>query len=542
MFYSGSTKDYLGIYCVLIMSDNDGVTWTEPIAAAYDGEDTRCYDPCIWTDPLGRLWFFWAVMPKHAVWASLCNDPDACKLAWSAPFKIGSDVMMNKPTVLTTGEWLFPIAVWNENVYINKELKTRSKDKRSLVYRTIDNGKSFRKIGGAEVPCRSFDEHMILELKNGILMMCVRTTKGIGRSFSYDGGYSWTPGISHWLSGPCTRFFIRRLSSGNVLLVNHYKFKGRNNLTAMISDDECETWKGFLMIDERDDVSYPDAVESEEGYIYIIYDHKRGSYLDSLEKVMKCEREILMAKITEEDILSGKPVKPQSRLMCIVSKLGKYNGSVRNPYSAHIMYSLDEYVNNLLEIERPEEIVDKIFIDYGRLCLSFNQEDTDNLDKLVENLIGEAGKGNTDGKSHIIREIVNTLRQAYVSKNDDKDASDYLQERILKIIQRDIKREVFQLADVASELKISKYYMCHLFKRKTNTSIINYRNSIRISFAKRLLISTDLPITDICMQTGFKDCSYFTKWFHKCESITPLNYRKLNKKPVENNGNNSLNL
>ncbi len=335
VFYSGNIKECPGNYCVLLMSDNDGLTWTEPIAAAYDGENSRCYDPCVWTDPLGRLWFFWAVMPKHAVWASLCNDPDAGKLDWSAPFKIGSDVMMNKPTVLTAGEWLFPIAVWNDNVFISKELETKSKDKRSFVYCSADNGSSFNKIGGAEVPYRSFDEHMILELKNGTLMMCVRTINGIGRSFSYDGGFSWTPGEPHWLDGPCTRFFIRRLSSGNVLLVNHYKFKGRNNLTAMISDDECETWKGFLTIDERDAVSYPDAVESEEGFIYIIYDHRRGANQESMEEVMKCEREILMAKITEEDILSGKPVNPQSRLKCVVSKLGKYNGPIRDPYSKH---------------------------------------------------------------------------------------------------------------------------------------------------------------------------------------------------------------
>ena len=32
-------------------------------AADYD-KDHRCFDPCIWLDPLGRLWFVWAVMEK----------------------------------------------------------------------------------------------------------------------------------------------------------------------------------------------------------------------------------------------------------------------------------------------------------------------------------------------------------------------------------------------------------------------------------------------------------------------------------------------
>ena len=35
------------------------------------------------------------------------------ELVWSDVKYIANDVMMNKPTVLSTGEWLFPLAVWN---------------------------------------------------------------------------------------------------------------------------------------------------------------------------------------------------------------------------------------------------------------------------------------------------------------------------------------------------------------------------------------------------------------------------------------------
>jgi hypothetical protein len=43
----------------------------------------------------------------------------------------------------------------------------------------------------------------------------------------------------------------------------------------MISEDELKTRKGFLILDERNDVSYPDGVEASDGYIYIIYDRER---------------------------------------------------------------------------------------------------------------------------------------------------------------------------------------------------------------------------------------------------------------------------
>lgn len=71
VLYSGGTKEEFGNYCALITSDDDGLTWSEPVAVAYNGPASRCYDPCLWMDMLGRLWFIWSIMPEHAVYASL---------------------------------------------------------------------------------------------------------------------------------------------------------------------------------------------------------------------------------------------------------------------------------------------------------------------------------------------------------------------------------------------------------------------------------------------------------------------------------------
>ena len=94
-----------------------------------------------------------------------------------------------------------------------------------------------------------------------------------------------------------------------MLLVNHHDFVGRNNLKAMVSDDEGATWKGFLLLDERTPVTYPDMTEDDEGNIYVTYDFGRFD-----------EREILMAKITEADILAGEIVSPTSYLKRVVNR------------------------------------------------------------------------------------------------------------------------------------------------------------------------------------------------------------------------------
>jgi len=115
-FYSGGTKEDIGNYAMLVVSD-DGVNFSEPVAVVYK-ENYRCFDPCLWMDPLGRLWFTWSMMPEHGTYAVICDDPDADELKWSDMFFVGHDVMMNKPTVLSTGEGFFPIDVWNDGIRV----------------------------------------------------------------------------------------------------------------------------------------------------------------------------------------------------------------------------------------------------------------------------------------------------------------------------------------------------------------------------------------------------------------------------------------
>jgi hypothetical protein len=327
-FYSGGQIEEPGNYVLLKMSDDDGFTWSDIIAVCDPKAPRRTFDPVLWTDPQGRLWWFWSQCEgeqwdgKGGVWYARCDRPDDDKLLWTEPICFANGVMMNKPTVLRDGNWLFPCAVWNydrKNVIEN--------ERKSNVYLSADKGQTFVLYGQADVPERSCDEHMVLELRDQRLLMLVRTGYGIGKSYSYDGGKTWTQGEDSGIKGPCSRFFIRRLKSGRILLVNHYMFSdapfpnNRNNLTAMLSEDEGDTWKGFLMLDERDFVSYPDGTEDENGYIYIIYDHERGCRYDKNTDYSLLAKEILMAKITEADILAGKLISKESRLRVIVDKL-----------------------------------------------------------------------------------------------------------------------------------------------------------------------------------------------------------------------------
>ena len=323
-FYSGSYSEYLGNYCLIVKSEDDGRTFSEPIAVAYAGEEKRTYDPCLWIDPLGRLWFFWGVMPDNRVYFSICNDPDADKLSFGDVRSLGYGVMLNKPTVRKNGDWLFPSAVWEHSLNLDSLGCTldSTPPTGAHVYRSQDVGGSFALIGTALGDKRSFDEHMILEKADGRLTMYLRTAYGIGLSDSDDGGITWTPVYESGIPNPTSRIHIRRLRSGRVLMINHFNFTRRSHLTALLSEDDGKTFPYRLLLDERSNVSYPDLAEAEDGTLYAVYDRERGAVYSKNVNYEHSAREILMAKFTEEDVLAGHLTSPEGRLKITVSALG----------------------------------------------------------------------------------------------------------------------------------------------------------------------------------------------------------------------------
>ncbi len=320
-FYSGGKTEENGNYS-LVVSSNDGVNFGEPIAVADMGENGRTYDACLWIDPLDRLWFIWSVMPDNRVECAICDNPDADTLVWSDVRVIGYDVMLNKPTVLKNGDWLFPCAVWKDGLKAGGGGAEGNHPTGAHVFVTRDKGESFELLGTAIAADRMYDEHMVLE-KDDRLEMYIRTAYGIAVSESFDGGVTWSRGVDCGFGGPNSRFHIVRLRSGNILLVNHYRFADRNNLTAMISEDDGKTFKGFLLLDERLDVSYPDVKEGEDGFLYIIYDRERGAIYRKKRDYENFAKQILMAKVTEADILAGNLVNPDSKLKMTISRLNK---------------------------------------------------------------------------------------------------------------------------------------------------------------------------------------------------------------------------
>ncbi|HNS32955.1 MAG TPA: sialidase family protein, partial [bacterium] len=283
-------------YAVLVTSGDGGNSWSEPpnLVVQHPVETIASKDPCPWIDPLGRLWFFWTqydgLMSSSTSWAVTADNPEEENPEWSEPRQIGEGLLLNKPAVLSTGEWIFCSSRGGTPVNI---------------YISTDKGKTISHYSQADVPGAGWNEHMVIEKKDGSLWMLVRTNRGIGQTFSHDRGRTWTQG-ELYRPGPSTRFHIRRLKSGRLLLITHpveENTRRRASMTAYLSEDEGNSWPYELLLDGRDSVSYPDAVETADGVIYSVHDHSRAGKM-----------QIILSVFTEEDIMAGKLVVKNSRL------------------------------------------------------------------------------------------------------------------------------------------------------------------------------------------------------------------------------------
>lgn len=81
---------------------------------------------------------------------------------------------------------------------------------------------------------------------------------------------------------------------------------------------------------------------------------------------------------------------------------------------------------------------------------------------------------------------------------------------------------------MAKEAGMNPKYFCRFFRSITHQTPLDYVNYYRIEQAAQMLLSSDLSVTDIGMECGFNDSSYFVKVFRKYRGVTPNQYRKTN--------------
>lgn len=312
---------------LLVTSADDGKTWSKPVAIFDPGRQLlggEGGDPHLSLDPSGRLWWFVnRLMPSPGIsprtcWGFHTDEPDSPKPKWKGPVFAGYGYSLNKGLLLSDGTWLHMSDPFSKDT----NPPSPPTKKGAHLYRFSGYDKPFQHVSQVEIQDTPFTEHMVVERRDGSLWMLARMRTGIAQAVSTDKGLTWRE------LEPFTRDFnvntricLRKLASGNLLLIVNDHPKKRADMTALLSEDDGKTWPCKLVLDEREFVSYPDATQAPDGTIYAIYD--RGRYQKDMQ-------EILLAKFTETDLKAGRIVTATSRLKQTVNRLADEGGGVRH--------------------------------------------------------------------------------------------------------------------------------------------------------------------------------------------------------------------
>lgn len=174
--------------------------------------------------------------------------------------------------------------------------------------------------------------------------------------------------------------------------------------------------------------------------------------------------------------------------------------------------------------------------------------------KEVKNLLIKAGRGlkffgNT--KYSVIRKIlaayeqselerfvslIQILRELSLSKeysllssigyvqqtlNSDMHQLDIILDYIMKNFRNEIKLE--QISKLAN---MSPTAFCRYFKSRTNKTLMQFINELRIGYAKRMLVESNDNISTICFDCGYNNISNFYDHFHKITGSLPSQFRE----------------
>lgn len=100
----------------------------------------------------------------------------------------------------------------------------------------------------------------------------------------------------------------------------------------------------------------------------------------------------------------------------------------------------------------------------------------------------------------------------------------YQLKKVLEFIELEYSNPI-TLEDLSNKMNLNPKYFTKIFSEMTGKSPIQYLNSYRIEMACNMLLTTNLSITDICLNCGFNDLSYFIKTFKKEKNISPKKFR-----------------
>ena len=227
------------------------------------------------------------------------------------------------------------------------------------------------------------------------------------------------------------------------------------------------------------------------------------------------------------------------------SYIGKTGDAfVVSPGNLHLMGSQTgtvDYYTFLFPLKyisfRTDDMLDEKLLEplnSGHLMICPRVKDT--AKELCEQLIEiyEAKKDESESKITtqvrtkiiLLQFILEMWKKGFVIENDTSGRNT-VEKEMVSYIQQNFTGKI-SLKEFGEQFHLSEKYISRYFKEHFHITLSQYITHLRLEHAKQLLQDTDIPVTEIAMQSGYQNVSYFIRSFQKAYAVSPLKYRKNN--------------
>lgn len=99
------------------------------------------------------------------------------------------------------------------------------------------------------------------------------------------------------------------------------------------------------------------------------------------------------------------------------------------------------------------------------------------------------------------------------------------EKEMITYIRQNYTREI-SLQEFGMQFHLSEKYISRYFKEHFHITLSQYINHLRLEHARQLLQESTVPVTEVALQSGYQNVSYFIRCFKKMYGVSPLKYRK----------------
>ena len=128
-------------------------------------------------------------------------------------------------------------------------------------------------------------------------------------------------------------------------------------------------------------------------------------------------------------------------------------------------------------------------------------------------------------KKIILLQFIHELwKKGFIVENDTTGRNT-VEKEMVSYIQQNYMGKIL-LREFGEQFHLSEKYISRYFKEHFHITLSQYVTYLRLEHAKQMLQETDISVTEVAMQSGYQNISYFIRSFKKTYGVSPLKYRK----------------